>query len=249
MKSNFGGNIVESHDLSAGGKCSFSTAPYEYFHLQPSDEPFTLPGTGCYTLFVVSLDLGASLHVDVLSTELHAREALQLENSEARVSIVGGGATLLVAGSAQETPPFPRVLHHTEASIKKVVKPWGHELWFQGAHQNYAFKEIFIKAGTKTSLQYHRYKQETNVLLEGSAVLHYKADDAANIDAPPAEAIGMHEIQAVSSIDVTPFVLHRIEAKTDILLYEVSTPFLDDVVRVSDDSKRPDGRIEAEHSV
>jgi hypothetical protein len=248
MKSNFGNNVVEPRDLSAGGKCFFSNVPYEYFHLRLSENPINLPSTGCYTVFVVSLDSGASLRVDGLDGELRAREALQLENTGARLSVVGGGATLLVAGSPQELPAQARVLHHAEAAIKKVVKPWGHELWFHGAHQSYAFKEIFIKAGTKTSLQYHRHKQETNVLFAGSAVLHYQSDASASIDAPPPEAIGTHALEAVSSVDVTPFVLHRIEAKTDILLYEVSTPFLDDVVRVSDDSKRPDGRIDAEHS-
>jgi hypothetical protein len=45
-----------------------------------------------------------------------------------------------------------------------------------------------------------------------------------------------------------PGILHRLEAITDILLYETSTPHLDDVVRVTDDSKRPNGRIEQEHT-
>jgi hypothetical protein len=45
-----------------------------------------------------------------------------------------------------------------------------------------------------------------------------------------------------------PGILHRLEAISDVLLYETSTPHLDDVVRVTDDSKRPHGRIEKEHS-
>ena len=45
-----------------------------------------------------------------------------------------------------------------------------------------------------------------------------------------------------------PGNIHRIQAITDILLYEVSTPHLDDVVRLQDDNKRPDGRIKEEHS-
>ena len=248
MKSNFGNNIVEPRDLSAGRTCFFSNGPYEYFHIRLSENPITLPATGSYTVFVMSVDLGASLRVDGWAGELDQREVLQLENTGACLSVLGGGATLLVAGSPQELPTQAGVLHQAESAIKKVVKPWGHELWFHGAHQTYAFKEIFIKAGTKTSLQYHRHKQETNVLFAGSAVLHYQSDASVSIDAPPPEAIGTQSLEAVSSVDVTPFVLHRIEAKTDILLYEVSTPFLDDVVRVSDDSKRPDGRIDAEHS-
>ena len=48
-------------------------------------------------------------------------------------------------------------------------------------------------------------------------------------------------------IDVFPPTLHRLEAISDITLYETSTPQLDDVVRVQDDAKRPDGRIDIEH--
>jgi len=49
-------------------------------------------------------------------------------------------------------------------------------------------------------------------------------------------------------VDVMPLTLHRLEAVTDILLYETSTPHLDDVVRILDDSRRPDGRLEQEHN-
>jgi len=50
-------------------------------------------------------------------------------------------------------------------------------------------------------------------------------------------------------VDVMPMSVHRLQALTDILLCEVSTPELDDVVRISDDSGRQDGRVESEHKV
>ena len=130
---------------------------------------------------------------------------------------------------------------------KVVKKPWGHELWINGQHELYAFKEIFIKSGTKTSLQYHNFKQETNVLFKGTAKLHFKSSSDVSNDAVTLDHIESIPINAYCSIDVVPRTLHRIEAISDILLYETSTPHLDDVVRVMDDSNRNHGRLATEH--
>jgi len=55
------------------------------------------------------------------------------------------------------------------------------------------------------------------------------------------------KINPISSVDVVPNVIHRVESISDILLYETSTPHLNDVIRIADDSKRASGRIETEH--
>jgi len=120
-------------------------------------------------------------------------------------------------------------------------------LWLNGQHPCYALKQIFIKATTKTSLQYHNLKQETIVLFDGTAKLHYKNSEHVGNDTVLSSDIATTEVYPVSSIDIIPSTLHRLEAVTDVTLYEISTPHLDDVVRVSDDSQRPSGRIEAEH--
>ena len=104
-----------------------------------------------------------------------------------------------------------------------------------------------LSGGYKTSLQYHRHKQETNVLFIGTAKLHYQSNIAVKIDSVSPEDISTLTLNPLSIIDVVPFTLHRLEAITDILLYEVSTPHLDDVIRISDDSGRPNGRINQEH--
>jgi D-lyxose ketol-isomerase len=135
------------------------------------------------------------------------------------------------------------------ADLYKVSKPWGHELWINGQHPCYALKQIYIKAGTKTSLQYHNFKQETNVLFEGKAKLHYKRDFSIANALVTAADIATLELSPVSSIDILPLTMHRLEAVTDIVLYETSTPHLEDVIRVRDDSNRPHGRIESEHRV
>lgn len=49
------------------------------------------------------------------------------------------------------------------------------------------------------------------------------------------------------SFTVIPLRKHRIIAKTDVILQEVSTPDVDDVTRIADDTGRGDGRIESEH--
>lgn len=250
MTTNFGGNVVTQLDLQTQKIHTFASEPYLYAHVCLEDtEQIGLPTeAGHFSIFVLSLTPGATLSISGTSLNPSQGDRIQMRHFHSNLSVHGGRAVLLAAGVRKTSDEGPSVSHSSADSLKKVSKPWGHELWIHGDHAEYALKEIFIKAGTKTSLQYHRFKQETNVLFSGEALLHYKSDPAADIDAPGKDAIGTILLSPVSSVDVTPLVLHRIEAKTDILLYEVSTPFLDDVIRVSDDSHRPDGRIETEHS-
>ena len=250
MSQCYGGNTVAHHRLDASPSTPFATSPYLYKHLllaEGQEVPLDLEG-GEFSIFVLSLSSGAILTTGFLHRELREHEAVQVVNRKGLLKVQGGTARLLVAGTPGSSRGQSGSIYFPAEAIKKVTKPWGHELWIHEGHAGYAFKEIFVKAGTKTSLQYHRHKQETNLLVEGRALLHYKSDEAASIDAPGAAALATVELHPVSSVDVTPFILHRLEALTDILLYEVSTPFLDDVVRVSDDTNRPDGRIDAEHA-
>jgi mannose-6-phosphate isomerase len=124
--------------------------------------------------------------------------------------------------------------------LKVVVKPWGSETWLAyGEGMPYALKVIFLKKGTKTSLQYHVQKKETNFVYSGRIILHYqKTKDA------PIEKV---ELGPKSCIQVPPGLVHRVEAIEDTTLVEASTNHLDDVVRISDDYKRPDGHIPSEH--
>ena len=124
--------------------------------------------------------------------------------------------------------------------VKHVSKPWGFELWLASdAELPYALKMIYIKQGTKTSLQYHDEKVEHNVVFAGEMRLHYEDKDTKEIVscACPAGSV----------VAVRPPTVHRVEAVTDVFLVEVSTNHLDDVVRIDDDYKRPDGKIESEH--
>ena len=96
-------------------------------------------------------------------------------------------------------------------------------------------------------MQYHCLKQETNVLFNGKAKLHYKSNLKTENDSVFSEDISEIELDPICSIDIEPENIHRLQAITNILLYEVSTPHLDDVIRLQDDNKRADGRIKEEH--
>lgn len=138
---------------------------------------------------------------------------------------------------------FPKGLEIKSFSqVKYVQKPWGFELWLSNAtDMPFALKIIHIKAGNKTSLQYHEKKIECNCLIEGTAIVHYKNEESGEITTT--------KLEAGNIIRVWPPTIHRVEAVTDIVLVEASTSELDDVIRLSDDYARPDGKIESEHTV
>jgi mannose-6-phosphate isomerase len=116
-----------------------------------------------------------------------------------------------------------------------VPKPWGHELWF--AHTDrYAGKLLRVKAGHRLSLQYHEHKDETSYLLSGRLILSQGVDDAQLSERELAPgAVWRNEARLV----------HTIEALDDAMVVEVSTPELDDVVRLADRYGRARDRPDA----
>jgi mannose-6-phosphate isomerase len=106
--------------------------------------------------------------------------------------------------------------------IRKVPKPWGEEIIF--AHTGrYAGKILKIRRGESLSLQYHVRKEESLYLYEGSLRLTLgEGDDAARL------------MEAGEAQHLPPGTRHRMEAITDCVLFEVSTPELDDVIRLQD---------------
>ena len=246
----FGGNDVRSHNTDIPGEIVLCESSYFYSIVVLKNQQTDLKHLKSFTLFVLNIDEGAEIHGNLFDTALEKHMAVQYENAgeNLQITVKNGSATLLVSGTRLESKLANRgVFVKKNADLYKVQKPWGHELWINGQHELYAFKEIFIRSGTKTSLQYHNFKKETNLLVNGDALLHFNASDSkSNEDVREAD-ISTVKISALSSVDVSPPVLHRLEAVTDITLYETSTPHLDDVIRISDDSDRPDGRIELEH--
>ena len=110
---------------------------------------------------------------------------------------------------------------------KRVEKPWGHELWWAQTDR-YVGKLLHVKAGHKLSIQYHVKKDETIHLAAGRMVLLLRE----------GERLVDHELQVGQSYRVRPGTVHRMRAITDCDVWEVSTPEVEDVVRVQDDYGR-----------
>jgi mannose-6-phosphate isomerase-like protein (cupin superfamily) len=106
----------------------------------------------------------------------------------------------------------------------KVEKPWGYEIWYAWTDQ-YVGKIIHVNRGGKLSLQYHHQKDETSYLLKGKLRL---------TKGPDADHLTITEIDAGHQWRNRPGEIHTIEAIEDADVLEVSTPHLDDVVRLSD---------------
>ena len=112
---------------------------------------------------------------------------------------------------------------------RRVDKPWGYELIW--AHSDdYVGKILFVEAGCSLSLQFHREKDESWYVQRGRAELEL---------AGPGEAVLMSEVIGPgASFRFRPGTVHRIRALEDTQILEVSTPHLDDVVRLEDDYGR-----------
>jgi mannose-6-phosphate isomerase-like protein (cupin superfamily) len=108
--------------------------------------------------------------------------------------------------------------------VEKVDKPWGYELIY--AHTDrYAGKILHVDAGQALSLQYHEEKDETLFLLEGEYLLVVEENDE----------MVEHSIRAGESYHIRSGTRHRMVAGPDGCdILEVSTPELDDVVRLED---------------
>ena len=108
---------------------------------------------------------------------------------------------------------------------RKVEKPWGHELIWAEA-DDYVGKVLFIKAGESLSLQFHRRKDESWLVQQGRAKLEL---GSAGDPILKEEVIGPG-----ATFRFRPGTVHRVTALEDTSIVEVSTPELDDVVRLED---------------
>ena len=137
--------------------------------------------------------------------------------------------------------------NYDESGAKVVTKPWGKEIWINyrkeenigDEEKRYVMKKLYIKKGTKTSFQYHKKKVETNYLLKGTIEAWFEVEGGV---------IEKKILKAGSIWSVPAGIKHRIVTLDNIILIEASSPEVDDVIRISDDASRRDGRIDSEHS-
>lgn len=245
----FGGNRVKQcFDYALGNQDKFtlSRGAFEYcYHNLKNKHLYIENHLSSYT--ILCLDGNIKATINNINYLLSKGDTLQIENYVSHIESLVDNSKFLVAGVKQSYLQNSMVSINLANSHKKVSKPWGHELWFNGEHPKYCLKEVMIKSGFRTSLQYHRFKEETNFLYDGHAKLVYKENSLVNNDEVHAKDLNATDLYSMSTIHVVPNILHRLEAITDLWLYEVSTPYLDDVIRVQDDKARQDGRIESEH--
>jgi mannose-6-phosphate isomerase-like protein (cupin superfamily) len=132
------------------------------------------------------------------------------------------------ATSANESRPAevtPAQGGSGRAAVVTVPKPWGHEtIW---AHTDrYVGKLLFVRAGQSLSLQFHREKDESWYVQSGRAELEL---------GQAGQGILNNEVVTTGAcVHFEPGTVHRVTAVEDTTILEVSTPQLDDVVRLED---------------
>jgi hypothetical protein len=154
-----------------------------------------------------------------------------------------------------------------ELSDYTVNKPWGSEKWFVDTGI-FVFKGIRMNSGFECSLQLHEYKVEVNLLLSGMARLilgrssevdeaiakHYKKGGTQVDFSMPSEKIDAIKnaikptfVSPGAGWKAKPFEIHQVLSLDTYFALEVSTPEVDDIIRLKDLYNRPGGRINSEH--
>jgi quercetin dioxygenase-like cupin family protein len=107
-----------------------------------------------------------------------------------------------------------------------VEKPWGYEIWWARTDR-YVGKILHVKQGESLSLQYHRVKEETIRIQSGRLLFETRP-------AGQEGELQRLEMNPGDVFHVAPGTVHRMTGLTDCDILEVSTPELDDVVRLED---------------
>ena len=114
--------------------------------------------------------------------------------------------------------------------VKRVEKPWGYELLY-ATTELYCGKVIFIRSGEQLSLQFHKKKDETIFVQLGRMELEI---------GEPGKPVDTEVVGPGRAFRLRPGTVHRMRALEDTTVLEVSTPELDDVVRLEDRYGRAD---------
>ena len=109
--------------------------------------------------------------------------------------------------------------------VRRVEKPWGYELIW-ALSETYCGKVLFVKAGAALSLQFHNEKDESWLVQSGRAKLE--------LGEVGQSVLNEEVISAGAAFRYRPGTVHRVTAIEDTTILEVSTPHLDDVVRLED---------------
>ncbi len=112
---------------------------------------------------------------------------------------------------------------------KIKLKPWGREIWFADTAK-YAGKILEVKKGERLSLQFHRWKEETQFLFSGKVRITFGSNE---------KRLRTKILMPGDVFHIPPKTIHRVEGVAPLSkIFEVSTPHLKDVVKLSDDYGR-----------
>ena len=125
--------------------------------------------------------------------------------------------------------PNLETLDRFSAPLERVDKPWGYELIWART-DDYAGKLLVVRAGSSLSLQFHREKEESWYVLEGRAEVELGEAGRA--------VLQKEVVSAGAAFHFPPGTVHRVRALEETTILEVSTPQLDDVVRLEDEYGR-----------
>ena len=119
---------------------------------------------------------------------------------------------------------MPRRPEFGNVEDNRVEKPWGYELRW-AITDRYAGKVLHIKKGEALSLQYHERKDEYQYVMKGAVDMEIGGVDGV---------LATRRMRAGDTLHITPGTRHRLTAVEDTDIFEVSTPEVDDVVRLED---------------
>jgi quercetin dioxygenase-like cupin family protein len=111
-----------------------------------------------------------------------------------------------------------------QGECKRISKPWGYEIWW-ATTEKYVGKILHVNKNQSLSYQYHKVKDETIYVFAGEIILELEEVGK------PKEIIRLLPGDARR---ITPLTKHRMTAISDSDLIEVSTPEVDDLVRLED---------------
>lgn len=110
------------------------------------------------------------------------------------------------------------------AEASRVDKPWGYELHW-AVTDRYLGKVLHVKRGEALSLQYHERKDEFLYVVKGAVDIELGSSEGA---------LASRRMGVGDTVHIKPGTRHRITGVEDTDIFEVSTPEIDDVVRIED---------------
>ncbi len=119
---------------------------------------------------------------------------------------------------------MPEHPHIKRADESRVDKPWGYEIRW-AVTDRYLGKILHVNKGEALSLQYHERKDEWLLVNKGAVDIEIGG---------PNEELKRLQMHAGDSVHVAPLTRHRVTAVEDADIFEVSTPEIEDVVRLED---------------